>query len=62
LVRPQQDAPFRGIPRSRLKALRAQIRTGVDAPERGDFAGVDNVDLERYLDRLTTTAGKKRAR
>ena len=42
----------------KLKALRAQIKAGVDALERSDFAEVDDADLEEYLERLTT----KRAR
>jgi antitoxin ParD1/3/4 len=46
----------------RLKALRAQIRAGVDALDRGDFAEVENADLEDYLERLTTTSAAKRAR
>ena len=47
--------------RLRLKALRAQIKVGIDALERGDFAEVEEVDLEGYLERLTSAA-KKRAR
>ena len=43
----------------RLKALRAQIRAGTDALERGDFADVDDADLEGYLDRLTAPAVKR---
>jgi antitoxin ParD1/3/4 len=46
----------------RLKALRAQIRAGVDALDRGDFAEVENADLEEYLERLTTTSAAKRGR
>jgi len=45
----------------RLRALRAQIKAGTDALERGDFTEVDDPDLEGYLERLTTTS-KKRAR
>jgi antitoxin ParD1/3/4 len=45
----------------RLKALRAQIKAGTDALERGEFSEVDDADLEGYLERLTTAA-KKRAR
>jgi len=37
----------------RLKALRAQIKVGIDAIDRGDFAEVDDADLEGYLERLT---------
>jgi antitoxin ParD1/3/4 len=46
----------------RLKALRAQIKAGVDALDRGDFAEVEDADLEEYLERLTTTSAAKRAR
>jgi antitoxin ParD1/3/4 len=46
----------------RLKALRAQIRAGVDALDRGDFAEIEDVDLEGYLERLTTTPAAKRVR
>jgi len=42
----------------KLKALRAQIRAGTDALERGDFSEVDDADLESYLERLTTSAPK----
>lgn len=45
----------------RLKALRAQIKVGIDAIDRGDFAEVEDADLEEYLERLTTAA-KHRAR
>jgi antitoxin ParD1/3/4 len=44
--------------RLRLKALRAQIKVGIDAIDRGDFVEVDEVDLEAYLERLTTSAPK----
>ena len=43
----------------RLKALRAQIKVGTDALERGDFTEVDDADLEGYLDGLTTPAAKR---
>ena len=43
----------------RLKALRAQIRVGVDALDRGDFTEIEDVDLEGYLERLTTPAAKR---
>lgn len=42
----------------RLKALRAQIKAGIDAIDRGDFAEVDDADLEGHLKRLTTPAVK----
>jgi len=43
----------------KLKALRAQIKAGVDALDRGDFIEVDKDDLETYLDRLGAASGKK---
>jgi len=43
----------------KLKALRAQIKAGVDALDRGDFAEVEDADLEGYLERLTTPAAKR---
>lgn len=39
--------------RLRLKALRAQIKAGADALARGDFADVEDTDLERYLDDIS---------
>ena len=41
-----------------LKVLRAQLKAGTDALERGDFIEVDDADLERHLERLTTPAPK----
>lgn len=43
-----------------LKALRAQIKAGVDALDRGDFVEVEDTDLEGYLARLSPAM--KRAR
>jgi antitoxin ParD1/3/4 len=43
----------------RLKALRAQIKAGTDALERGEFAEIDDADLKGYLERLTTPAAKR---
>jgi len=45
--------------RLRLKALRAQVKAGTDALERGDFAEVEDADLEGYLERLTAPAAKR---
>jgi antitoxin ParD1/3/4 len=42
----------------KLKALRAQIKAGVDALGRGDFVEVDDADLDGYLEGLTTASGK----
>jgi antitoxin ParD1/3/4 len=41
----------------KLKALRAQIKAGVDALDRADFVEVDAEDLEDYLDGLTGASG-----
>jgi antitoxin ParD1/3/4 len=41
----------------KLKALRAQIKAGVDALDRGDFVEEDG-NLDVYLDGLTTPSGK----
>lgn len=43
----------------RLKALRAQIKAGTDALERGDFAEVEDADLAGFLERLVTPATKR---
>ncbi|PYR03882.1 MAG: type II toxin-antitoxin system ParD family antitoxin [Acidobacteria bacterium] len=43
----------------RLKALRAQIKVGIDAIDRSDFAEVEDADLKGYLERLTTPAMKR---
>jgi antitoxin ParD1/3/4 len=43
----------------KLKVLRAQIKAGTDALDRGDFTEVDDADLEGYLDRLTIPAPKR---
>jgi antitoxin ParD1/3/4 len=45
--------------RLRLRALRAQIKAGADALERGAFTEVDDADLEGYLEGLTTRAAKR---
>ena len=44
----------------RLKALRAHVRAGVEALKRGDFAEVDEADLDGYLADLTAAAGPER--
>ena len=43
----------------KLKVLRAQIKAGTDALERGDFTEVGDADLEGYLEGLTTQAAKR---
>jgi antitoxin ParD1/3/4 len=42
----------------KLKALRMQLKAGVDALERGDFTEVDEADLDGYLEGLTVAPGK----
>ena len=42
----------------RLKALRAQIKAGVDALDRGDFVEVDDADLEGYLEQMPMPAAR----
>jgi antitoxin ParD1/3/4 len=41
----------------KLKALRAQIKTGVDALERGDFVEIDGAGLDAYLEGLAAQPG-----
>ena len=43
----------------KLKALRAQIKAGVEALDRGDFVEVDDAELEGYLEGLTTPPDKR---
>jgi antitoxin ParD1/3/4 len=43
----------------KLKALRMQIKAGVEALERGDFIEVDAEDLGGYLDGLTAVSGTR---
>ena len=45
----------------KLKALRAQIKVGVDAIDRGDFVEVDDAGLEGFLEGLAK-APRKRVR
>ena len=42
----------------KLKALRMQIKAGADALKRGEFAEIDETDLEDYLERLTAKTDK----
>lgn len=42
----------------KLKALRAQIKAGIDALDRGDFVEVDDAELDDYLEGLTGPSGK----
>jgi antitoxin ParD1/3/4 len=41
----------------KLKALRAQIKAGVDALDRGDFVEIDDADLDSFLERLAARTG-----
>lgn len=43
----------------KLKALRAQIKAGVDALDRGEFVEVDDADLDRYLEGLANYPDKR---
>jgi antitoxin ParD1/3/4 len=43
----------------KLKALRVQIRIGVDALDHGDFIELDGEDLASYLDGLTVASDAK---
>jgi antitoxin ParD1/3/4 len=42
----------------KLKALRAQVKAGVDQLNRGDFIEVDDDDLDGYLKGLATPSPK----
>jgi antitoxin ParD1/3/4 len=42
----------------KLKGLRAQIKAGVDALDRGDFVEVDDAELDGFLEGLTAPSGK----
>jgi antitoxin ParD1/3/4 len=46
----------------KLKALRAQIKAGVEALDRGEYTDVADADLERYFDGLAGTAAGQQAR
>jgi antitoxin ParD1/3/4 len=43
----------------KLKALRLQIKAGVDALERGDFADLADADLDGYLEGLASRTHKR---
>lgn len=43
----------------KLRALRAQVKAGLDALARGDFTDVAGADLDEHLERLATTRGKR---
>jgi antitoxin ParD1/3/4 len=46
----------------KLKALRAQIKAGAEALDRGEFTEVADADLDRYLDTLADPATERQAR
>jgi antitoxin ParD1/3/4 len=46
----------------KLKALRVQIKAGVEALDRGEFTEVADADLERYFDSLAVSAAGRKAR
>ncbi len=52
----------RDVDSLKLAALRMQIKAGVEQLERGEFAEIADADLERYLQRLTAAANKRRRR
>lgn len=43
----------------KLKALRVQIKGGIDALDRGDFVEVDDAEIDDYLEGLTAPAGER---
>lgn len=43
----------------KLKALRIQVKAGIDALERGDFVEVDDAELDDYLEELTAHSDKQ---
>jgi antitoxin ParD1/3/4 len=42
----------------KLKALRVQIKAGLDALERGDFVELDDTELEDYIHGLTVSSNE----
>jgi antitoxin ParD1/3/4 len=48
--------------RLKLKALRLQIKAGIDALNRGDFVELDDAELDDFLEGLTAPAAGKPAR
>ncbi len=42
----------------KLKALRMQIKAGMDALERGDYIEIDEAELDGFLEGLTAAPGK----
>ncbi len=44
----------------KLKALRLQIKAGINAIERGEFVEIEETDVEAYLNRMTTPRHRAR--
>jgi len=44
----------------KLKALRMQIKAGVEALDRGEFAEIDDADLKGYLEELAAVDRRPR--
>ena len=44
----------------KLKALRIQLKAGIDAIKRGDFVEIEEADLEGYLEGMTTPRQRPR--
>jgi antitoxin ParD1/3/4 len=44
----------------KLKALRVQIKAGIDAIKRGDFAEIEEADLQDYLERVKAPRQRSR--
>ncbi|HEY2136663.1 MAG TPA: type II toxin-antitoxin system ParD family antitoxin [Xanthobacteraceae bacterium] len=43
----------------KLKALRLQIKAGIEALERGDYTEVEDADLDGFIDQLGPPATKR---
>ncbi|PYR81773.1 MAG: type II toxin-antitoxin system ParD family antitoxin [Acidobacteria bacterium] len=43
----------------KLRALRMQVKAGIDAIKRGDFAEIEESDLDDYLEGLEVTSRKR---
>jgi antitoxin ParD1/3/4 len=44
----------------KLKALRVQIKAGIDAIKRGDFAEIEEAELQGYLERVKVPRQRSR--
>ncbi|MCX7366529.1 MAG: type II toxin-antitoxin system ParD family antitoxin [Alphaproteobacteria bacterium] len=43
----------------KLKSLRAQIKAGVEALDRGEFVEIDDASLDDYFDKLASRSDKR---